>query len=419
MKESTPLERTQAVLDISVTERAAFKLCRRRWELEVLENLSPKTPPTFNLEFGSGIHQALEAYYTAVTKLPLHDAPDMPLGEALLAWDKWYDETCTAVEEDTDLDSLIKEPALDELVALGDLGEQMIRGYDRYSERIDNFTVHAIEGNLTPAGQSWLTKHLDEREFVSGVSANGVIHHKESGRLLVPIIHPKSQKPLKGRPVLSARIDLLTHRVDPGMKGLWIVDHKTTSSQPSDRGLDFDDQITAYCYCVYRWLGIIPRGVCFNFLIKQAPKEPRILSSGKLSSAKDQLTTAEQYREELIRQGLMLKGKVSQAKPTGNSPTYAEAYEALLSHGWDRFFIRHYASRNLQELKNFEEHLFDEWRDMKDCYEGELPTYPNLSKFHCPGCNVGPICQAMEDGSDWQSVRDTRYIQGPDRKATK
>ena len=413
MKESTPLERTQSVLDISVTERAAFKLCRRRWELEVLENLSPKTPPSFELEFGSGIHKALEAYYTAVTKLPLHDAPDMPLGEALLAWDKWYDETCTAVEEDTDLDSLIKEPAMDELLALGDLGEQILRGYDRYSENEDKFTIHAIEGIITPAGNSWLQKHLDEREFVGGVSRNGVAYHEPSGRLLVPIIHPKSQKPIKGGPVLSARIDLLTHRVDPGMKGLWVIDHKTTSSAPQDSGLDFDDQATAYCYSIYRWLGIVPRGICFNYLVKQVPKEPRILTNGNLSTAKDQLTTAEKYRQELINQGLMLKdGTVKSAK-------HAEAYEALLSHGWDRFFIRHYASRNLQELKQFEEHLFEEWQDMHDCWNGDLAIYPNLSKFHCPRCSVGPICKAMNDGSDWQSVMDTRYVQGPDRKATR
>jgi hypothetical protein len=282
----------------------------------------------------------------------------------------------------------------------------MLRNYDLFSEVEDDFTVHAIEGHITPAGQSWLKKHWEDREFVSSVAKNGVTYYEPARRLLVPIIDPRTNAPMKNGPVLSVRIDLLAHRVDPGMKGLWIYDHKTTDRQPQDRGLDFDDQVTSYCYATYRWLGIIPRGFCVNYLLKQTPKEPRILSKGELSTAKDQLTTASQYKAVMKEQGLLKSSK------------HVECLEALESHGWDRFFTRQYVGRNKHELLNFERRLFEEWQDMIDCAEGGLEIYPNLSKMHCPQCRVAPICQAMEDGSDWQSVMQTRFMQQPDRKAS-
>ena len=230
----------------------------------------------------------------------------------------------------------------------------MLRGYHRYSDGADDFTIHAIEGHMTPAGKSWLKKHVEDREFIGG--KNAPTWHEPSRRLLVPILEPVTQKPLPGVPVLSCRIDLIVNRIDVGNKGLWLYDHKSIGSIPtSDKGLDFDDQITSYMYSVWRWLGIVPRGFCHNYLAKQVPKEPRILSKGDLSTAKDQLTTAEQYKAALIEHGLMLKDG------TITSEKHEEAYEALLSHGWDRFFARHYVTRSKTELMNFEERLYQEW----------------------------------------------------------
>jgi hypothetical protein len=411
---ASQLDLTMQALDISTSERTSFKKCRRQWELTVLDNLEPLIPPTFEFEFGAGIHRALEAYYFNVANIPAYpdtqETYNRPLEGALMEWDAWYAETEVRYEQ-ADFDTAVRDAALDHLVLLGDLGEEMLRGYHRYSDEVDDFTVHAIEGHQTPAGKSWLNKHADEREFISANSQFAVIYDEAARRLLVPIIDPSTQRLAKGNPVFSCRIDLLVNRIDPGAKGLWVYDHKTTASIPNDRGLDFDDQITSYCYAVWRWLGIVPRGFCFNYLSKQAPKRPRILKSGALSTAKNQLTTAELYREALQTRGLILRDG------TVTSEEHAEAYEALLSYGWDRFFSRQYVTRNKTELLNFERRLFEEWEDMKDCAEGVVPLYPNLSRFHCPNCSVGPICQAIEDGSDWEYVMDTRYVEKPDRKS--
>jgi hypothetical protein len=407
MAKKSPLYLTQHVRDISVTERQTFNTCRRRWELSVLENLQPAIPPSFELEFGTGIHRALEGYYIGVANQPAY--PDkkkkyLPLRGALSEWDAWYAETDVRLET-----AQAPIESRDQLQELGDLGEEILRGYDQYAKQNDNFTVHAVEGLLTTPGQSWLKKHWEDRDFIGEVAQNGV--STNSRRLLVPIIHPKTQKPLKGRPVLSARIDLIVNRIDPGMKGIWVYDHKTTTSAPNDRGLDFDDQVTAYCYAVWRWLGIPPRGVCFNYLVKQVPKEPRVLKSGKLSTAKDQLTTSELYREELIGRGLMLKnGSIKGEK-------YRDAYAALLSRGWDPFFKRHEVTRNKAELVSFEERLYEEYYEMLDCYNGDISARPSFSRWWCPGCRVASICQAIEDDSDVEGIIESRYEDAGDRKA--
>ena len=411
----TPLEKTQEVLDISATERSTFKTCRRRWELQVLENLQPVIPPTFEYEFGAGIHRALEAYYFNVANIPAYpdakETYERPLEGALTAWDDWYQETDKRFATAKEYDSEIIDQALNKLVELADLGEEMLRGYHRYSDEHDDFTIHAIEGMLTPAGQSWLKKHWEDREHIADNSKNGVTYHEPSRRLLVPILNPKTQLPAPGNPVLSCRLDLVVNKIDPGNRGIWIYDHKSAASIPSDRGMDFDDQVTSYLYTYWRWLGIIPRGFCFNLLAKQIPKPPRILKNGSLSTAKDQLTTADAYREELIKQGLMLKDG------TVTSEEHEHAYEALLSHGWDRFFDRQYVTRSKLELIHFEQRLFEEWQDMSDCFSGDLSMYPNLSRFHCPNCQVNSICQAIEDGSDYEDIIDHNYMQKPDRKS--
>lgn len=409
------LHRTKSALDISTSERSSFRLCRRQWELTVLNNLTPVIPPSFELEFGGGIHAALEAYYRTVSEIPFTaDADyDAPLDAALETWDDWYDAIDRQTATDKNYDTMVRDAALDKLVELADLGEEILRGYHQFSDGEDDFTIHAIEGKMTGAGESWLKKHNDEREFKSEYSQNAVIWNQPSRRLLVPIINPNTNKPMptRGMPKLSMRLDLIVHKIDPGNKGLWVYDHKTTAAIPESKGMDFDDQITSYIYGVWRWLGIVPRGFCFNYLAKRAPKPPRILKDGSLSTAKDQLTTAEQYRAELVKRGLMLKDG------TVTSEKHAEAYAALLSHNWDRFFGRQYVTRSKQELINFEKRLYNEWEDMVDCTTGDLPIYPNLSRYHCPRCPVGPICLAMEDGSDWEDVWDTRFMSKPDRKA--
>lgn len=397
-----PLEATRELLDVSVTERGQFRTCRRRWHLETIENLEPRGHDELPFEFGSAIHAALEAYYRLV-----HTSKDRAREAARAAFQaRWFD--------------YMKANAADELweqvLDLDDLGQAMLEAYFEYDEvsRVQLGKPMAVEGEII--GDRIITSS-DPCGY--GPEAD-VIRH-ESGRLMVPIVHPdtKAIVMVDGRVAyLTARIDLLAERKTP-KKGLWVIDHKSASSAPPEKGLEHDDQATGYCYVVWRWLGLIPRGCVWNTLIKAAAKEPRMVKGKKksdpdlvLSTAKDQQTLPSMYREALKANGLMSGNQVT-------SPAHADCLAALLARGWDSFFRRYEPSRNESEIASFEYRLYHEYMDMLDVKADVDMIYPNPSTRWCPGCSVRNICLAMEDGSDVEDIIEHNFQEAPDRKAKK
>jgi hypothetical protein len=393
--ELTPQEATAQVKDISVTERGQFRSCRRRWKLQTLDNLEPREP-TWAFAFGTGMHSVLEVLHAgAMTKARVGKAHD--------ALDTWAAETELKLNEDgTDSNA-----NLNDVFELRELGHTMIDNYVTFDKtaKIQLGDTLAIEGKFLKGAK----KPKPKWDLTDGYPEDAMPMLHESGRILVPIVDPDTHECLPGRPMLSGKIDLLTMRKSPHA-GLCVVDHKNYKQAPSDRGLDFDDQVTGYCYIVYRWLGLMPRSVIFNVLIKQAPKEPRLLANGDLSTAKDQLTTPDLYRAALKEAGLMKGGKV-------HSEKHAECMAGLLARGWDPFFRRYQPTRNEQELVSFERRLASEYADMAMVRDNPEMQYPNLSSYTCPGCSVKDICQAMEDGSDPEYIIETHYRVGEDRKA--
>lgn len=394
-----PLDLTTSVKDISVTERNSFKQCRRRWYLETLENLEPRGQINWAFAFGTGVHAGLEAFYKACGDIIAGD----PLEEALDAFEEWYEETDTKILQ-ADL-GMFESGVRNELLHYRELGVGILNNYNEFAVLNDNFTVCCVEGKWTQEGLDL----LGEFSPPYGEDAHPTLH--ESGRLLVPIVDPgQDHEVLDSTPLLSAKLDLIVYSKEKGLTGFWVHDHKTTSSSPSDRGIDMDDQVTGYSYVFWRLTGIAPRGTTFNYLVKHLPKEPRETKTG-LSYAKDQITTPEWYREALVEHGLLVKGRIT-------SDNHAACYSSLLAHGWDRFFKRMSVQRNEHELMMFEYRLVQEYWDMLTVYKnpGEK-AYPFLSQYNCPGCPVMPICQAIEDGSDYEEIIEHKFQQAEDRKA--
>lgn len=402
-----PLELTKSLRDISVTERAAFRTCRRRWHLETIDNLTPKAP-TWPLVFGTGMHSALEVLYLN-RMAGEDDTVGLALAEEELA--KWCKDTVKKVKKD--LGPMATSEVIDEVRELRDLGYAMLDNYLRFDEVKENWKIRAVEG----VGIEKLIKAQPK-----GYPKSAEVQLAESGRFLVPVVYPENKKPIigldaNGKEVgtvyLTARLDLIVERPRP-YRGLWIVDHKNVSQAPSDRGIDFDDQITGYCYVMWRLTGVVPRGVIYNVLIKKEPVAPRMVKPDKnnptgLSTDKSQACLPSEYKEKLIELGLMKRGRV-------NSPKHAATYAALLEKGWDQFFRRFEVTRNEHELLRFEQRLYEEYQDMEDAHYYDK-LYPNPSTMLCPNCPVAPICQAMEDGSDYQHIIDTRFMEAEDRKA--
>lgn len=396
-----PLDLTKTARDVSVTERGAFRTCRRRWVLEVLENLTPKAP-MWALEFGTGIHSAMELLYAAGID------SDEAVADAIGGLEEWHDGMEESQREV--LGGLFTSAVEDELWDLLIMGRGMMENYTEFAREQaydDPWEVIAIEGKDLDGqvvSPETFGKDIDPPY---GKTAHPFIHE---GRILVPIVHPETNRCLPGRPYLSGRLDLIVRRAKRN-NTLWVVDHKTTASSPSDRGLDFDDQITGYSYIMWRLTGVIPRGTIFNYLVKQEPKPPRVGVKGNLSYAKDQLCLARDYREALLEHGLMDKqGRIE-------SENHAECYTALLAKGWDPYFKRFEPTRNTHEVLSFEARLYEEYQDMRSVHRHRNKAYPNLSTWWCPSCSVAPICQAMEDGSDVLGIIDARFMQAPDRKS--
>lgn len=394
-----PQERTANLLDISVTERGQFRSCRRRWKLSTIDNLEPKSP-TWALKFGSGIHLALEAMY--LVQAGVKDTDRDALEVALDVFDIWHGDTEHELKEYG-----ASEHELEELWELRTLGIEMLENYsvfDRTSPaKIGDILM--VEGVLTSAGEKVLGDALGHPDYPD--ESQPVID-ESSGRILVPIVDPVTHEPVDPSvPCLTMKLDVIAQRKTP-KKGLWVVDHKTSSGPYNDRGLDFDDQPTGYCYGLYRLTGVVPRGAVFNILIKERIKEPRVGTTGKLSYAKDQLTTADLYREALKEHGLMSGRRITSEK-------HAECLDALLARGMRPWFQRLEPTRNEQELVSFEARLAQEYMDMGRALVDDA-LYPNPQTRTCPYCPVNTICQAMEDGSDVEGVMST-FTVAEDRKA--
>jgi hypothetical protein len=335
----------------SVTERGAFRDCRRRWHLESVERLAPRTQVAFALEFGTCIHTGLEYYYRSG-----RNETDMLDGfEA--AWHEVDDRLAR------DFEGLYKMGVEGEWWEYKLLGDGMLQNYHLFDTR-ERWFDEVIEVNL------------EERSFI-------------------PILDPAGRRSVArgGAPLLSGRVDLVVRKGEDA----WIWDHKTAAQKPSYRALDVDDQGTGYCYIVYRTLGVIPRGFMYNVLLKRVPKDPRILSTGRLSQDKSLLMTYDHYLKCI--------------KANGDDPAdYAEHLEELKNRGYDDFFVRDTSFRNLANLEMFEKRLYYEYKDMVEVIRKPHLAYPNPNQRNCPSCSMLPICQAMEEQGHADYIRDNQYL---------
>lgn len=393
----SPLEATRHLLDISVTERQSFRSCRRNWILSVVENLEHKGEPTWAFAFGTAVHGILEQWELTRRRDDLVAIACEYLG----TWQEEMEEQYRPMSSEV----------YEELQRYAKLGVAMMEHYATFDKQstVQLGRILAVEGRFMPG----VTFNPVTPE---GYELAPVIRH-ESGRFLVPIVDPVALCPIErtinGRtyyPCMTARLDLLTQRRTP-MRGLWVVDRKTATTARGDQALDFDDQLTGYCYTAWRWVGVVPRGAIIDELLKNEVKEPRwVRDETALSTARDQRTTPDMYREALHEAGLIRNGRIT-------SERHAECLAALLARGWDPFYRRYEVTRTDDELLAFERQLAAEYEDMADVLMLPHKQYPNKTTRWCKSCGVKELCRAMDDGSDVESLRESLFVVGEDRKA--
>lgn len=361
----------------TVTERHSFRTCRRRWYLEVYDRLQPKAQVTWYLIFGDCMHEAMDAYYRPKTSRSFKPPRDIAL--AMSAFEEaWEEKDQMLRAEYGGFYSL----GIDEEWAMHrDRGLEMLKYYHTFDK------VHPFFDKVIAVG-------VEERAFID-ILGPGEAH-------------------LEGLPLLSGRIDLVVEKEN----GVWIVDHKALASAPSDKALDLDDQLTAYCYIWARLTGTPPRGAYYNVLIKDPPKQPRMLKNGTLSMDKSQRTTYELYSQALKDMGV--KVGVKGAKQFGVEGVVLADYEEMLTYlqdkGWNQFFQRlGPVAKNWEQLEMFERYLYAEHLDMEAALNDVELRYPSGSQYTCPGCAMQPICQTMNSQGNVDLVIRSGYSVLPPR----
>lgn len=340
----------------TVTERASFRDCRRRWDLEVNKLLIPRNQVTWYLIYGDVMHAALEAYY--LSKRNLRDCLDA----FEVAW------RAEDAKLQTQFVGFYENGIGEEWWDYKDKGETTLKYYAQFDKK-DPFFSEIVAVNI------------EARSFVE-------------------ILDPWERKVLEGRPLLSGKIDVVGFR--KGKKRPSIMDHKNLISAHDSRALDLDDQLTGYCYIYWRLEDIVPFEAVYNVLVKDPPKPPRILKDGSLSKDKSQRTTYDLYLEAIKEHGL-------------KRGDYAEILGYLRDKGWSQFFRREGVQRSVEELVNFEQRLYYEYQDMQRAIEDPGYAYPNPGQRTCPGCKMMALCQAMEEGGDPEYIRESMYDEGEQR----
>lgn len=356
--------------ETSVTERADFRLCRRRWFLGTVKRWQPVGgAPHF--WFGNLIHYALEHYYLA--QMDDEDDPTSPMeigdaeAYAYASYDHFLADTLPGIKKDL---GFLWESVSDEYDTMIDMGRGMLAGY-----------------------------FLMERE----TGGQGSIVAVEE-RLGVPIRN-ENGRAFPGSPRLTGRFDLV---VEKAGGAIWIIDHKTAAQKHNSAYLDIDDQLTGYAYVWFRTYGEVPRGQVYNVLLKKVPGPPRRLKDTKegvpvLSQDKSQATTYSLYLAEIKRLGL-------------DRREYQGMLTFLKERGWQDYYIQEGVFRNMAQLRQFELNLAHEWRDMRDVAAHPEKAYPSPSAISCPGCPVKLICQTMQDGGDVEAIIEGQFSIAPERR---
>lgn len=178
------------------------------------------------------------------------------------------------------------------------------------------------------------------------------------------------------------------------------MDYKT-AIQFETRHLDTDSQVSAYS-----WAGSVVydrpmEGLWYQQHLKDFVNEPRLLSTGKISTDKKQKVPSRYYKDELLNMyGSM--GKV----PDANIQCLNALVEKEDVH-FDPFIRRDLGVRNEFQIAAEGEKILLELPEMLN---PDAPLYPDPDRLKCSWCPVHDICVSMDDGSDWEDALEKTTI---------
>lgn len=340
------------IFRLSTTERQEFKECRRRWDFGSLsrKGIEPNRP-AIALWFGTGIHHALEMWYS---------------GQGDIAWHfrAWYEKELKRLEESQ---AVLWDEQKQEMEATYELGRDMLLNYVQWARVADY-----------KDGTGFKRVLYTEREFAVPVPGeDGQPYHFTDGKGQVWEMW------------LVGRLDMVVEDFDGR---IWVLDHKTSKDRLDEEILILDDQMTLYLWAAQQILKHPIEGCYYNVLRKKLPVVPQVLANGKgLSKSKSIDTTYEVYLQAI--------------EDNGFDPA---DYEDILDHLANKktgFFERVKVRRNQHELAMAGRMLLMEAIDMlNDPYIYTNPTRDCKWK-----CDYKDLCLAMNRNDDISYLLKTMY----------
>jgi hypothetical protein len=206
-------------------------------------------------------------------------------------------------------------------------------------------------------------------------------------------VEHRFELPVDGKHVvLPGVIDLVTRTQDGNV---WLWEHKTTGSIPSQGRRFRDLQVLIYKVAVEEILGLEPTGVIWNYIRTKPPVPPKVLKNGLLSTAQHQTTTLGLFKKAM--------------RGAGADPHKYDSYlRQLERHEREVMFPRHTLALTQSEevlLRDYVAtvHEIEAARSKKDF----IPIR-NLGA-QCDWCPFVKLCQAAVAGGDIDGLRQRHF----------
>lgn len=355
-----PLRRPQLanpIVKIRTSERRSFKRCPQQWWWAYREGLESKRQKDA-LWFGTGIHEALAAYYG---KQGLKRGP-----HPVETWKKWCSEEYRVLRVQDDFDDTF-------YVEARELGIAMLTGYvEQYAEGEDQWmSMVAVE---TPF--QVLFQRADGSEFEYDGTFDGVYRDLRTGRL-------------------------------------WLLEHKTAKSI-REGYLSLDDQAGSYlavATVILRDKGVLGPdeelyGILYNFLRKQMPDtRPRDENGMARNKPKK-----EHYLNAFEAAGVA-------CNPRAQMSVMAEIAEAaglvvlgdISAVQGSPLFERFPIWRDAKARLIMTERIVTEEAWMAQARTGALPLFKTPTRDCTWDCDFFEMCELQEQGGDWEEMKQVAY----------
>lgn len=185
------------------------------------------------------------------------------------------------------------------------------------------------------------------------------------------------------------KIDWIAKDSQTGFCG--VIDWKVRASPQNQESIQYDYQLPSYEKAATHLFAEHFTGVALYQLKSKVPNPPRILKSGKLSTAAHQSCDWDTYSEEVERLGLNLHDYY-------HMQDKLPEFESWI---WTR--------RGSTELDGIWEHIEAGALELKEAHHGRRPALRVLNSKICGFCDYKELCMAELRGHDSEFIRDNSF----------